>query len=234
MGLLTLVVTLVIIAGVGGGGMYLFWVKTRPKKKTWNATVYTLGQGVRKVEEVVNIQDIKPYCKDIIEQVEKPDGTSYFRLQKLDIIVADIEQEAVENWGGGQKEVSVLVHGGTAALLRKSYNKSVGELVFEPLKMSRISFMKGEIAHIKSRLHKSTDILQAITPWIVTGMLIIGICAIAYIMVEGFSTISEENSAAQKYVADKNVEAAQILAGVKIEEASINKAKAKPPLIEGG
>ena len=74
--------------------------------------------------------------------------------------------------------------------------------------------IKGEMAIRKDRLRKEKDILQAITPWIVAGICMLGLITIVYMTVDGYVEISENNERAAKYQSDKIVEAATIMKGL--------------------
>jgi hypothetical protein len=53
----------------------------------------------------------------------------------------------------------------------------------------------------KDRLQKEKDILQAITPWIVTGICMLGLVAIAYVQINGFIEISDNLKVASEQMA---------------------------------
>jgi len=198
MGLLGLIAVIVIVLGLGGGGFYLLWLKTRPKKETWTAKVYHLSESIRdptrnKKGEVISklsLNDIKPYAFDILEKIERKNQTVY-RLQKLNKPTPPVEGDVIEYWGKGRKEVAVLIDKGNCSLMKKGYDKVTGDLVFEPMPISRINLMKSEMALRKDRQQANKDILQAITPWIVTGICMMSIIGIAYITITGYIEISE-------------------------------------------
>jgi len=206
--LIGLVIATFVVCVVGGIGGYFIWVKTRPKKEIWHARVYQLSDGVRapriaKGEVVSNLrlQDLRPYAQDILEKVEKEKGIIVYRLQKLNKTTPAVESDVVEYWGEGKKEVSVLLHKGGCTLLMKGYDKKSGEAIFDPLPHSRINLIKSEMAIRKDRLQKEKDILQAITPWIVAGICMLGLVAIAYVQVDGFIKVSEKLELASQNMA---------------------------------
>lgn len=198
MGLIGLFGVIGVVLGIGGGGFYLLWLKTRPKKETWAAKVYQLSESKRdptknkegNVISKLSLHDIKPYAFDILEKIERKDQIVY-RLQKLNKPTPPVEGDVVEYWGQGKKEVSVLIHKGNCSLMKKGYDKETGDLVFEPMPISRINLMKSEMALRKDRQQANKDILQAITPWIVTGICMMSIIGIAYITISGYIEISE-------------------------------------------
>jgi len=76
-------------------------------------------------------------------------------------------------------------------LLRKGYDKTIGEVIFDPLPHSRVNIIKGEMGLRQGRLHEKKDILEAISPWIVAGIIMMGLIGIAYIQGEAYIKVSE-------------------------------------------
>lgn len=196
--IINVIIATFVVFGLGGGGFYLLYLKTRPKKETWTARIYRLGEGIRepevkdgKVISKLRLQDLQPYALDILEKVEKAPGITIFKLQKIHKTTPAVEGDVVDYWGEGKKEVSVLIHKGQCTLLRRGYDRESGELIFNPLPHSRINLIKSEMAIRKDRLQKEKDIMQAISPWIVTGICMLGLVAIAYTMISGFIEMSE-------------------------------------------
>ncbi len=198
-GVLGIIVIVSIVTIVGGGGGYIIWLITRPKKQTWIAKVYQLGKGVREPEidkkgnitSNLKLQDLIPYSMDILEKVDKEYGSTNYELQKLKKTTPAPEDGTIEFWGKGKKEITVLYHKDGCTLLRKGYDKPTGEIIFDPLPHSRVNIIKGEMGMRKHRLHEKKDILEAISPWIVAGILMMGLLGIAYIEVEGMVKVSE-------------------------------------------
>ena len=199
MGLLNIIIIIVIITIVGGGGGYLIWLYTRPKKETWIAKIYQLGKGVREpikdkkgnIVSELKVQDLIPFAKDILYKIDKEHGTTYYELQKLKKTTPSPEDGTVDYWGKGKREVSVLYQKDGCTLLKKGYDKTTGEVIFDPLPHSRVNIIKGEMGLRKDRLHSSKDILTAITPWIVAGICIVGLIGISYIQSEAYIKVSE-------------------------------------------
>jgi len=197
--LLYVILATLFVSVTGGGVAYLIYVKTRPKKETWKAKIYQLGKGVTSPEKDkdgniisdVSLKDLIPYATDTLEKVEKAHGITIYRLQKLNKATPAVESGVVDYWGAGNKEVHVLLEKGGCTLLRKGYDYKSGGIVFNPLTHSRINLIKSELAIRKDRLQKEKDILQAITPWIVAGIMVLGLVAIAYVMISGFVKISD-------------------------------------------
>ena len=199
MGFVGIIVITSIVAIVGGGGGYLIWVLTRPKKETWIAKVYQLSKGVRepeiddkgKIISSLKLQDLRPYSMDILHKIDKEHGTTFYQLQKLKKITPAPEDGTVDYWGKGKKEVSVLYSKDGCTLLRKGYDKNIGDIIFDPLPHSRVNIIKGEMGLRQNRLHEKKDILEAISPWIVAGIIIMGLIGISYIQAEAYIKVSE-------------------------------------------
>ena len=107
MNIIAIMIATAIISGFGMGGAYLIWVRTRPKKETWNADVYQVTNSMRKpivdregkIVSDLKLQDLKPYATDVVEKFEEHDGRTIFRLQKLNIATGPVTSDVVEYWG---------------------------------------------------------------------------------------------------------------------------------------
>lgn len=233
--LLMIIIVTLVVTGIGGAGAYIIWLWTRPKKMTWNAKVYQVGEAIRQKRikdknASIQLADLKPYTKDVIEKIYKAPGITLFRLIKLNKCVDGVPSDCVEYWGSKDQEVSVLLEGETATVLRKGYEHDAGE-IFQPMPHDRINLIKSEIAIRKDRLRKEKDILEAITPWIVTGMTMMALIAIAWLVITGFQEMGKSNNEAAKYTADKLIEAAQIInsaSGAKIIPTDTKPEKIQP------
>lgn len=199
MGLLGLFAVLFIVIAIGGGVGYYFYIKTRPKKQTWNAKVYQLGDGVAEpltndkgvIVSDLKLRDLRPYASDILQKVEDEPGITSYELQKIKRCTPEPTQGSVEYWGENNKEVTVLLHKGECTLLKKGYDKTRGEIIFTPLPSSRINLIKAEVSRRKGRLNKEKDILTAITPWVVTGIAIMGLVGVSYVLGSSFVKVSD-------------------------------------------
>lgn len=219
----------------GSGGMYWLWIKTRPKKETWKASIYQITQGVREpilnkdgqVISKIKLQDLIPYDQDVLEKIDKDPGITIYRLQKLNKTTPAVGSEVVEYWGQNDRRVSVLLHKGGCTLLRKGYDKSTGEILFDPLPHSRINLIKGEMAIRKDRLTKEKDILMALTPWVVVGLVMVGITMVSYLMITGFVEMSENFAEAATYSADSLLEVERIRSGQPILPNTLGKGEVK-------
>lgn len=233
--LLYIILGTIIVTIVGGSIGYVVWLKTRPKKETYNARIYQLGEGVieslQRNKGVIDLKalnlklrDMRPFATDVIERVEKEKGLTIFRLQRLNKPIESIDG-CIEIWGQGKKEITVLKVGDTYTALKKAYNEAVGEMIFHPMPHSRINTIKNEMAIRKDRLHSNKDILQAITPWIVAGICMIGLVCLMYIGISGMVKMSDNaNDMAGKLAAKE----AQVLALEKKIDALMGINKVNP------
>lgn len=240
------VIVTLIVLGVGGAGAYLVWLKTRPKKEVWKAKVYQLSEGVREpkkdsegnVISDVRLQELKPYAKDVIEKINKEAGIIVYRLQKLNKPVPAVTSDVVDYWGDENKEVMVLMVGDTLTLLKKGYDKKVGEIIFQPMPHDRINMIKSEMAIRKDRLQKEKDILQAITPWIVAGILMLGLVSISYVIIDGYIEVAEKNEGMMTFSTQQMVKIEEMRQGRIQTDTNLGKQddsnNEPPPLIEGG
>lgn len=237
------IITFFVIV-VGGGFGYLIWLKTRPIKITWQAHVYQLSESTKNLKigkdgnitSNIPLNELKPYAKDIIEKVEKP-GLTVFRLKKLNIPTPAVDEaNVVEYWGKDRKEVSVVLHKGSATLLKKGYDKDRATLIFRPLPHSRINILKSEMATKKDRLSKEKDILQAITPWIIAGICMLGLISIAYVMIDGFIEVSENIknglstlNAMDERLTQRIITYEELRTGVKVNPDQLGKQEVEEP-----
>lgn len=203
-----LVVVILIIMGIGGGGFFLFYVRSRPKKETWSARIYQLGESGKTVKmrgknDTYNLRlrDLRPYAKDVVEKVEKAPGIVIYRLQRLNLKTPPIVSDVVDFWGGKNKEVNVLYHEGSCTVLKKGYDEHNGEIVFNPMSHDRIDLITGQMIIRKDRLQAEKTVWQAISPWIVAGILVIGMVSIAYFMGNAFVASSENFEAGSASIA---------------------------------
>ena len=189
-----------LVAFIGGGAGYLFYLKTRPKKQTWKARVYQLGDGeipptkdrngnlLRKIK----LRSLIPFAKDTIELQQRKNQQDIYRLQGLKKTVPAVTSGVVEYWGEGQKEVSVLMQENSCTLMKKGYDIETGEVIFDPLPYPRMTLIKQEITERKTRISDNKDILQAIAPWIIVGILMLSTIAITYINISGYIEVANK------------------------------------------
>jgi len=208
MNMLILFISIFLTAVLGGGGFLLLYLKTRPPVESWTIRIYQVSEGTRalknsKGEKVYNLADLIPYRIDTVQKTSYGPGEEIYGLRILGKTTQAVEADMVENWGHNQKEVCGLLKDGTVTLLKKGYDKDIGAVIFTPLHRERIELIKSEIVQKQERLKQKKNLLQAITPWIVTGVLIIGLICIVYMQVSGSVQISENLEEGNKYFGDK-------------------------------
>jgi len=199
-------ITIFIFAMIGGGIGWWFWKKSRPKVQSWTAKIWQIGEGVRpsSLDEQgnptsnIDLQDLKPYATDILQKLEVDTGIVKYRLLGLKKLTPPVEADFVDNWGSGNKEVNILLHKGGCTFLKKGYDKESGEQIFSPLPQDTINLIKGEIQDRSARLKKEKDILEAISPWIVAGICILGLIGLAFIMSNSFIKTAKINKETQQ------------------------------------
>jgi hypothetical protein len=205
--ILGLIVLTVVITGIGVALALLAYKLTRPKKQTWNARVYTLSTGIHpkirdkdgNIISKVRLRDLKPYMSDVIEKRDEK-GITLYKLVKLNRVVPEVTSDAVDYWGKDAKEVSVLLDGETTTILKKGYDHSTGKLIFDPMPVDRINMIMGNMAVRKARLKQEKDVLQAITPWVIAGIGMMAIFAVAYITISGLIEINEDQTMAAQEI----------------------------------
>jgi len=189
-------IVILVMAAVG----YFIWLKTRPKKSTWTAKIYQLGEGIRppikdkdgKIVSDVKLQDLRFLGYDILEKIERGPGNQIlYRLQKLKKITPSPEADTIEYFGDNKRGVDVLLVKDGCTLLKKGYDSVGGQIVFDPLPHSRTNIIKSEMTERKSRLQSEKDILQAIAPFVTAAIIMFGMIAISYVMVSGYIEMSE-------------------------------------------
>ena len=196
---LILILIVAVVTIVGGGAGYLLWLKTRPKKRHFSAKIYTIAEGrsIKRLKKGGNIKlhDLNPYAMDIVEVIQKKAGV-ITRLKGLKKIISDIDPEVVENWGKDSKVVNCVYNKGEILILKKRFDKDNNTLIFDPLPQSRVNLIKTEIRERQNRLKDEKDLLAAVTPWIVAGIIMVGLVACSWIMTEGYLKISTASASA--------------------------------------
>jgi len=210
-----------IVFITGGVIGYLIWLKTRPKKATWIAKVYQLGEGIRpplknkegKVISDIKLQDLRFLGYDVLEKIERGPGSQIlYRLQKLKKTTPAPEADTIEILGD-KRGVDVLLVKDGCTLLKKGYDSVGGRAIFNPLPHSRTNIIKSEMTERKARLQSEKDILTAITPWIVAGICMFGLIAITYVSVSGYIEMSKNIEEGYKEFADAMVQVERMRSG---------------------
>jgi len=218
MDILGLVITTAVLSIIAVAIGYFAFLKTRPKKMTWKAEVFQLGEGIKpfkrdkdgNILSKVKLSELKPYTKDIIERTEEAHGIIVFRLAKLNKVTAPITQDVVDYWGDQDKRVSVVMIDGTPAILKKGYDRTCGEIIFDPVPHDKMNMVTSEISIRKSRKKEKKDILEAISPWVVTCILMITVFAIAYLSFDTMEKVSDNLRIAEEKFASNQLKIAEI------------------------
>jgi len=216
LGILVLIV--IFLTVIGGGVGYWIFIKTRPEKISWRARIYTIGDGVRppkkdkngNIISAISLSDLRPYGKDILQRVVKAHGVVIYRLLRLNAPTNEPTADCIDYWGPEDKEVNVIKVGDSYSVLNKGYDTKTGNIVFTPLSYETSSMLQNQVILRKNRLKQEKDILSQITPWIVTGIVMLSLVAVSWMMIQAFITMSDNYNEAAQYAADKQVEAAQI------------------------
>ena len=213
LGILVVIVFFITVAG-GGFGYWIF-IKTRPSKIAWRARIYTVGEGVRppkldadgNLVSNISLTDLRPYGKDVLQRVVKGHGIIIYKLLKLNAPTNEPTANCIDYWGPEDKEVNVLKVGDSYSVLNKGYDFKSGEVVFTPLSYETSSMLQNQVILRKDRLKQEKDVLAQITPWIVTGIVMLSLIAVTWMLIQAFVGMSETTNDAMEYAADKQVEA---------------------------
>jgi len=208
---LLLVAALALVSlGVG----YFIYLKTRPKRQTWRARVFQLGDGITEVVRndkgdiisELKLKQLIPYCKDFIEKLEK-EGQDIYRLVGLNKNVGTVTNNIVHNWSKENKEVDVLIDQENCVLLKNGWDEKTGTAVFRPMPFSRISLIKNEIVMRKERLEENKSAWEKIVQFAMIILLVLGLVAISYFTTNAFVKISTNINSAEIKMAEiqKNV-----------------------------
>lgn len=185
-----IIVLFTIILGFGGGIVYFLFIKSQPKKVYWHANCYQLGEGIKppvyneKGEMVSNLklQELVPYCKDIIIRIEEEHGKILYKLKKLNLSTQEVKADNVETWGVDKKgniikQASVLIDGDNATLLKKGYDHQTGSQIFHPMSRERVDMVSSDLSLKTKRYSKNKSTLEKLVPFlvpIIMGLFILG------------------------------------------------------------
>lgn len=195
-----LVITLALVSLAIG---YFIYLTTRPKKLTWRAKVYQLGDGISEVVrnekgEIIStlqLRQLIPYAKDILERTEK-DGQTIFKLVHLNKVTGEVTNNVVDVWAKDYKEVHVLIDQENCVILKKGWDVVTGTAIFRPMTFSRINLIKNEIVLRKQRLDQEKNAWENIIKFGMIILLVLGMVAISYITINGYVKISSMQTSA--------------------------------------
>lgn len=205
---------IIIVLVLGLGIFFVFneiILKKKAKRTFYFAEIYGLRDGVRK-ENNIELQDLVLLDTDKLRASEYPDGRTVYELLKTGKTVPAVEVTSVDKLsinGKTVKRVKVLLVKDSCTLLAGSYNKSVGDMVFEPIKYDTMTSVANDI-HVKTNRYKNkADIWSKITPIISIVLSIIAVVAIVVINGNTMAKVAQSNAAAAAelgHVVDKSIE----------------------------
>lgn len=237
-GLIAFIVTIVIALGIGGAGFaYLFYF-SRKKKIIFHARCYHVTDAKKlpkydkhgKIISKIDLHEMKPYTMDILEIIDKAHGVTIYKLRRLGYTTNEVKAEHIETWGKEQY-VDVLVSGKTASLIDKGYDVNTGEKIYTPMPREDIDLITSELLTRKDR-HKKEEksVLQAITPWIIMGIVALMTVGLANVIGSAWLDVAEINKESNKMQSDANKKisenmksAMEILAGYTMDQRNQGK-----------
>lgn len=219
----------IVIFGLGAGGFYWFYIKTRQKKVTYNARIWEITGELNPfrnkdglIVDNIPLKMLKPYDTDIIEKVDLEYHNTIFRLVKHNRPVPEVKAEHITFWGDKAKIVNVLKDGDNFTLLRQGCRKfetGDSEMVFQPLDYDLSNMLLNQYSLKQDRRKKEKDVLQAITPWIVVGICMMAIVMSSYFLAQGWVQSVE----GQKEMATMNAESSKLISANLVQIAQVVK-----------
>jgi len=200
---------LFVILGIlilGGGGTFLVFWLNRPRRQTWNARVWQLGEGVRppiknskgQIISDIKKQDLKPFMQDILQKKDIAPGVTRYELVKMGKPTPAVTNDVVDYWGPKNKWIDCLILNDSITLLRKGYDKESGEVLFDPLTYDRKMMLSTEMTMRKDRLEEKKGLLEKLALYITIVVLILGMVAVSYFQGDSAIKVSENNLEAAK------------------------------------
>lgn len=231
----TFIVILFATLFIGGGGGLLLWYGTRPKKLSWIANVYQVGEGIKSIDkdklgrpiQPFELKDLIPYIRDILVREDEAEGITFYSLKKLRLTCSAVTADMVENWGK-QKEVDVLLDGSTATVMKRGYDAKTGTEVFRPMPRERIELIKSELTIKKNRRQQKKDLLAALALPIMIGFAVFAILGSVFLAVQGW----EESNKIRAQIQAESDEA-MVLASQNYREGAVAVADAVANLMKG-
>lgn len=199
----------VAVTVVGGSIGYFIWLQLRPKKETWVAEIWGVSdtfQGYPRDEQgriiqKIRLKDMVMLGLDTLEKVTKK-GQTIYRLQKIKRTTPPVETGTTYR-RGNKVCVQILKFGETYTLFKRGYSEDIGKAVIKPLPYSTINQIETNIIEKESRNEKDKTVWEAVTPFIVTGIMAMSLVACAYFMGGAFIKISKSFQQSMNEVADK-------------------------------
>lgn len=210
MNILLLIIVIIAVIVIGGGLGLLLYFRMQPKRETWTAYVYGVGEGVKNITTdkggnligTFKLKDLIPYKKDVLIKLNKAHGVTVYKLSGLGLTTQQPSPDAVDVWGNGERVIDVLVVGNNATILKKGYDTDLGEQIFRPMPRELLEMVISE-AEIKiNDIDGEKSLIQQILPWIGLGMMVLGIVASAYLNGQAIIESSKRFEASNKYTTD--------------------------------
>lgn len=233
------ILTGLIITGIGVGGVWWFYLRTRTKKITYSANIWEATGEVSDIRDEkgniikqIPLKALQPYAKDMIEKVDLQHKITTYRLVGHNRVVPEVKAEHITYWGKDERVVNVLKDGDNFTLMRVGYDNLTGTKVFQPVPYDRANMMLNQYAVKEERFQKEKDILQAITPWVVAALLFLSIVASSYFLGQAWiETSVNHKEAAEDYrlgmqeITAQYIEIAKLIKneGYSLEDAIQNK-----------
>jgi len=204
-----------IIAGVilfgAMGAAYFIFLKSRPKKITWDAKIFERSGSMEnyvtkdgKKMDAIPTESIRLIGTDIIEKVDMGKGLSPYRLQKYNAPIPEILAKHTQILPNGRKEVWVLKDGESFSLMTPGVDQE-SRMVFRAADYDLSNMMLNQY-HIKmSRLAHKKDTAKALMSLI--GIIIV--CAALVACAYSIGGAWTESLQSQEKIAKINLESTE-------------------------
>lgn len=212
--------TFVVVIGMALASLsigYAIWRWTHPKKMSWIARIYTLGDGVREIDTtkdgIINykLSDLRPYMMDTLTRDIVNHGVEVYKLQKLQRTTPAVTEDVVEIWSEKTQIVNVLYHGGSCTLLKKGYAKDAGEMIWHPMSFDRTNALMSDMTIRKDRRQSKKDLLTALQPYFVTTLMFMVLIGMVMMQTNAVIKIEEQRTAQDAIRKAENVEIATLM-----------------------
>lgn len=186
------IVCFVLIAS--GFGVAFFFL-LRKRKPVWVAKIYQRkGSNFKKGD--LELSDLEFVGSDTLSKTELEEGTTVYLLQSLNRTTPEPTARSTFRDDGGKRFVKVLYENDSCTLLEEGYDSKTGSVVFSPLNYERTNMIMNNLSAKKKRFEEEKSLIEKITPFIIFGIAMLGVVAVAYIFGQAWIKISENNLAA--------------------------------------
>ena len=191
----------VLVVLVSAVGIFLVFneviLKKKNKSSLYLAEIYGLRPGVHS-KGGIEFRDLVYLKEDKLRKVEYPDKTVYELLgsgKTTPAVEVDSMDKVTRN-GKIVRRVRVLVEGDSCTLLKASYSKKAGDMMFKPVPYDTMTSISNDM-YVKGRRYKTkADIWAKITPIISILLSIITVIAVVVIQGNTMVKVAKENSLA--------------------------------------